>query len=116
MFTIKKITERFVYIRSDESLRIIAVGDFKRARSRAARGSALRKDVDKVINGKHYLFTETEWTDVKEKSRSYKHFCSSVPGSDRFEISEKVKMCKRLAKQRAARLKLEADAKGCASI
>jgi len=31
----------------------------------------------------------------------------------REEILDKVKMCKRLAKQRASRIRLEADAKGC---
>jgi len=116
VFTIEMITARFVYIRSNEGLRIVAVEVFKRARGRAASGSVLREPVDEVINGKQYRFTKKEWSEAKKKARRYKHFRSSVPGSDRFEISEKVKMCKRLAKQRAARLKLEADAKGCASI
>ena len=116
MFTIEMITARFVYIRSDESFRIVAVGTFKRARGRVERGSVIQEPIDEVIDGKQYRFTKNEWSEAKKKARRYKAFCSSVPGSDKLEISEKVKICKRLAKQRAARLKLEADAKGCTSI
>jgi hypothetical protein len=40
-------------------------------------------------------------------ARDYRSYMRKLPG---LEILEKVKMCKRLASQRALRLKLEADA------
>ena len=112
MFTIEKITQRFVYIRSKKIFRIVPISDFRRARGRVMRGTMPRKAMVKVINGEEYLFTRKEWAKTEQLAQNYQRFCSGLPGSDRREITDKIKRCKRLAKQRAARIKLEADAAG----
>ena len=110
MFKIMLKTDRRVFISSKTGLMIIPISTFERARGRKHRGAKIRKPIWVVVEGELFVFTPKEWMRGKEMASNNKEFLSKLPWNYREEIQTKVKMSKRLAAQRALRLKLEADA------
>ena len=76
-----------------------------------AKRTKIRKPVHTVIDREKYKFTRNEWKKALEHGDEYKADSKYV---QRFlfreEITQKVKLCPKLAKQRALRLRKEADA------
>ncbi|MBA7709775.1 hypothetical protein ES703_118700 [subsurface metagenome] len=110
MFKIILKTDRRVFISSKTRLVIIPISTFERARGRKARGARIRKPISVVVHGELFVFTPNEWAKGKKMASNNKEFLSDLPWNIRMEIEDKVKMSKRLAEQRALRLKIEADA------
>jgi len=111
MFKVIKETDRYVFLGTRHKLAIMPIGTFKRGRKRMAKRSKIRKPVCAVIDGEKYKFTRNEWKSALEHGAESK---ADLKYIQRFlfreEISQKVKLCPKLAKQRALRLRKEADA------
>ena len=111
MFKIIRKTDRYVFFGTKHKLAIMPISTFKRGRKRMAKRAKIRKPVCAVIDGEKYKFTRNEWKTALEHGAEYKADPKYV---QRFlfgeEITQKVKLCPKLADQRALRLKKEADA------
>jgi hypothetical protein len=109
MFTMKTKTDNSVLITSNEMELIFPVNSFKRAQGRKEGNGNIRKPVEVEIDGNPVVFTRKEWADGKKNALEYHKDIQQVR---RQEILDKVMLSKRLSKQRALWLKLEADAEG----
>jgi len=111
MFKLIKKTDRYVFFGSKNKLLIVPISTLKRARKRMAKQAKIRKPVHAVIDGEKYKFTRKEWKKALDHGEEYKADPKYVK---RFlfgeEITKKVKLCPKLAEQRAHRLRKEADA------
>ena len=111
MFKVIKKTDRYVFFGTKHKLAIVSIGTFKRGRKRIAKRIKIRKPVCAVIDGEKYKFTRNEWKKAREHGAEYRADPKYVR---RFlfweEITQKVMLSPKLAKQRALRLKKEADA------
>ncbi len=103
-------TDIRVLMRSRTDFRIIRINTYKRAEGRRKRGAKIRNPVVVVIDGSLFIFTQKEWASGENMALKYEEFFKDLPYVYREEIKDKVKMSKRLAKQSALRLKMEADA------
>jgi hypothetical protein len=88
----------------------MSTASFERGRKRMAQRSKIRKPVCAVIDGEKYKFTQNEWKKALEHGAEYEADPKYVK---RFlfgeEITQKVKLCPKLAEKRAFRLRKEAD-------
>ncbi len=111
MFKVIKKTDRYVFLGTRHKLAIMPIGTFKCGRKRMAKRSKIRKPVCAVIDGEKYKFTRNEWKKALEHGAEYeadpKYVRCFLFGE---EITQKVMISTKLAKQRALRLKREADA------
>jgi len=111
MFKIIKKTDRYVFFCTKHKLAIVSISTFKRGRKRMAKRTKIRKPICAVIDGEKYKFTRKEWKKALEHGDEYKDDPKYVR---RFlfgeETTQKVKLCPKLADQRALRLKNQADA------
>ncbi len=111
MFKIIRKTDRYVFFGTKHKLAIMPISTFKSGRKRMAKRSKIRRPVHAVIDGEKYKFTRNEWKKALEHGAEYKADPKYVR---RFlfgeEITQKVKLCPKLAEQRALRLRKEADA------
>ncbi len=111
MFKEIKKTDWYVFLGTKHKLAIMPIGTFKRGRKRMAKRSKIRKSVHAVIDGEKYKFTRNEWKKALEHGAEYKADPKYVR---RFlfgeEITQKVKLSPKLAKQRALKIRKEADA------
>ena len=112
MFTIILRKGPRIFIGSQNDFLILPVKTFERAKNRKDRGARIRQAVTEVINGTLFIFTRKEWANGKTTALKHKEFLKDLPRVFRDEIQEKIKSCKRLAKQRNLRSKLEADVAG----
>lgn len=110
MFKVNKKTDRYVFFGTKHKLAIMPITTFKCGRKRMAKQSRIRKPVCAVIDGEKYKFTRNEWKKALEHGDEYKADPKYVQRLFGEEITQKVKLCPKLAKQRALRLKKEADA------
>ena len=111
MFKVIKKTDWYVFFGTKHKLAIMPISTFKRGRKRMAKGAKIRKSVHAVIGGEKYKFTRNEWKKALEHGDEYKADPKYVRRFlFREEITQKVKLCPKLAKQRALRLRKEADA------
>ena len=110
MFKVIKKTDRYVFFGSKHKLVIMRIPTFEHGRKRMAKRAKIRKPVHAVIDGEKYKFTRNEWKKALEHGAEYeadpKYVKHLLFGE---EITQKVKLCPKLAKQRALRLKKEAD-------
>ena len=113
MFNVIKKTDRYVFWGTRHKLAIMPIGTFKRGRSRMEKRSKIRKPVHEVIDGEKYKFTRNEWKKALEhgaENRADLKYVRCFLFEE--EITQKVKLCPKLAEQRALRLRREADAAG----
>jgi len=110
MFKVIKKTDRYVFFGSKHKLLIMPTASFERGRNRMAKRAKIRKPVCAMIDGEKYKFTRNEW------KRGLKHgaeYLADPKYVKRFlfgeEITQKVKLCPKLADKRALRLIREAD-------
>jgi len=115
MFKIVKNLNNFVHIQSEEGYFMISIYTFNRAKARHTKSSKIRKPVRQKIDGEDYIFVTREWERAKKMGLDYyQRYYRDIPWLYREEIKRCVRMSPRLAKQKALRLKLEADAAGIA--
>jgi len=88
----------------------MSTASFVRGKKRTAKRSKIRKPVHAVIDGEKYKFTRNEWKRALEHGAEYladpKYVKRFLFGE---EITQKVKLCPKLAEKRALRLRKEAD-------
>ena len=111
MFNVIKKTDRYVFFDSRNMLVIMPISTLKRARKRTAKRAKIRKPVHAVIDGEKYKFTQNEWKKALEHGAEYEadpRYVKRILFNE--EITQKVKLCPKLAAQRPLRLRKEADA------
>ena len=110
MFKVIKKTDTYVFFGTKHKLAIAPVTMFKRGRIRALKRAKIRKPVSAVIDGENYKFTRKEWNKALEHGAEYeadpKYVKCFLFGE---EVTQKVMLSPKLAKQRALRLRKEAD-------
>ena len=111
MFKVIKKTDSYVFFGSKHKLVIMPTPTFELGRKRIAKRSKIRKPVHAVIDGEKYKFTRNEWKKALERGTEHeadREFVQRILFGE--EIAQKVKLCPKLAEQRALRLRKEADA------
>lgn len=117
MHKIVKSVDQFIHIQSHEGCFLISIQAFRRAKTRYIKGSKIRRPVRQKIDGVDCIFVSSEWERAKRRGRDYyQRYYRDIPWLYGEEMKRCVLMSPRLAKQRAYRLKLEADAAGQAMI
>ncbi len=112
MLKVINVTDNCVHIRSNDKSLIISKRSFKRIKGRKARKAKIRHPIKVQIDGVPFIFTTKEWDRGECKALEHKKFSVDIKQVEREEILDKIKMSKKLGKQRALRLKMEADAAG----